>query len=58
MFFTALFPPKNLLGICVVDEAICLESAPAILTFALLFAINEWPVLQIAGFGLWAKYQM
>lgn len=53
-----LYFPKNLLDICVVDEAIFLESAPAILTFALLFAINEWPVLHIVGFGLWAKYQM
>jgi len=42
----------------VVDEAICLGSAPAILTFTLQFAMNELPVLHIAGFGLWAKYQM
>jgi hypothetical protein len=49
---------KNPLDICVVYEAISLGAAPAILKFVLIFAINEWPVLQIAGFGLWAKYQM
>jgi hypothetical protein len=42
----------------VVDEAICLGSLPAFLIFVLLFAINEWLMLQIDGFGLWAKYQV
>jgi len=58
MIFAVLIPLKILLDSCVVDEAISLGSDPAILTFLLIFAINEWLLLQIDGFGLWAKYQM
>jgi len=58
MIFAALLPQKNLLDSCVVDEAISLGIDPAILTFLPIFAINEWSLLQIAVFGLWAKYQV